>query len=186
MGYGKAECDLADDGKPPPRAGNWFVSVHGGRAQPGPANARNLDEVYSFSVTLTGRVTIPLDQIGTNLIARNVPLVDASGVPLAQRQGFNAKVEQLRAYLHMNWTITVLQGQTPNSANDNLVAWASGSNVYGFALPAAFRGAEVPTLVGGDWLGAEPDAQDFALKSELSFGGARRFQMQTAAVGAFV
>ena len=184
IGYGIAECEITDDGKPPPRAGNWFAAVHGGRSHPGDANSRNLDELFDFSMTLTGRVTISMDRIGDQMIARNVALVDINNVPLAQRQGFNAKLEQLRAFLHMNWQITVLTGQTPNSANDNLAAWASGT-VYGFVEPARFQGMETPVLVGPDWLGAEPDADQFALKSELRFTNARRFQPQTASVGAF-
>ena len=178
--YGVAECEITDDGRPPPRFGNWFVAVHGGRSRPGPANRRNLFELFDFSVTLTARVTIPIDRLGDQLIARNITLV-----PDAQRQGFNAKVEQLRSLLHMNWRITVQQGQVPNSANDNLAAWCTGT-VYGFYLPAAYQGAEVPSLQGPDWTGADPDSGEFAIKSELRFAGAERFQPQTAAVGVFV
>lgn len=180
MSYGKMECDINDDGKPIPRCGNWYVSVHGGRSHPGPANERNLYELFDFSVTLTGRVTVPIDQLGTAMIARNLALV-----PLAQRQGFNAKVEQLRGFLHMNWKMTVLQQQTPPSANDNLAAWATGT-VYGFVEPARYQGAEVPVLMGADWMGAEPDSEDFAIKSELRFTDAKRFQPQTAQSGVFV
>ena len=178
--YGQAECEIGDDGRPPPRAGNVFASVHGGKSHPGSANDRNLYELFDFSVTLTMRVTVPLDRVGDQLIARNLALV-----PLAQRQGFNAKMEQLRGFLHMNWRITVLQGQTPNSANDNLAAWSSGT-VYGFCEPARYEGAEVPTLVGAEWMGAEPESEDFAIKSELRFAGAVRFQPQTASVGVFI
>lgn len=178
--YGKAECDITDDGKPPPRAGNVFVAVHGGRTHPGNANDNNLYELYDFAVTLTMRVTIPLDRVGDQLLARNIALV-----PLGQRQGFNHKLEQLRGFLHMNWRITVQTGQTPNSANDNIIAWASGT-VYGFTEPARWQGSDVPTLVGGEWLGAEPDAEDFAIKAELRFANAKRMQPQTAAVGPFV
>ena len=178
--YGKAECEIMDDGRPPPRAGNVFVAVHGGRSRPGQANDNNLFELLDFSVTLTMRVIVPLDRVGDQQIARNLELV-----PLGQRQGFNAKVDQLRGFLHMNWRVTVLQGQTPNSANDNLAAWATGT-VYGFVEPARYQGEEPPTLVGGDWMGAEPDAADFAIKSELRFSGAKRFQPQSAPVGVFV
>lgn len=180
MNYGKAECEINDDGKPVPRAGAVYVSVHGGRSHPGDANERNLYELFDFSVTLTMRMVIPLDQIGTALLARNIALV-----PLGQRQGFNAKVEQLRAFLHSNWKITVLTGQTPNSANDNLAAWATGT-VYGFVEPARYQGAEDPKLVGGDWMSSDADVEDFALKSELRFANAKRFQPQTAAQGAFL
>ncbi len=180
IGYGKAESEIMDDGKPPPRAGNVFVAVHGGKSSPGSANDRNLYELFDFAVTLTMRVIVPLDRVGDQQIARNLALV-----PLAQRQGFNARVERLRGLLHMNWRMTVLTSQTPPSANDNLAAWATGT-VYGFVEPARYGGAEVPMLVGADWMGAEPEAEDFAIKSELRFARAARFQPQTAAVGVFV
>lgn len=179
MNYGTAECGIEEDGRPPPRAGNVFVAVHGGRVHPGDANDRNLYELYDFSVTLTMRVTVPLDRVGDQLMARNIVRV-----PLGYRQGFNAKVDQLRALLHMNWKMVVLQGQTPNSANDNLAAWSTGT-VYGFVKPARYQGAEVPVLVGAEWFGAEPESEDFAIKSELRFANAERFQPQTASVGAF-
>lgn len=171
-----------DDGKPPPRAGNVFVAVHGGKASPGPANQRNLYEMFEFCVTLTMRVTIPLDRVGDQLIARNISLV-----PSGQRRGFNGRIEQLRAFLHMNWSRTVLTNQRPNSANDNLVEWATGSTqVYGFVKPASWGGAEVPMLVGAEWLGADPESEDFAIKSEMRFTGAERFQPQTSSIGVFV
>lgn len=178
IGYKYAECEIMDNGHPPPRCGNVFVAVHQSATT---SNADNqLNEYFGFLVTLTMRVTGPLDRLGTTQIARNVALV-----PLAQRQGFNAKVEQLRSLLHMNWAMTVLMGQTPNSANDNLSEWST-STVYGFCEPARYRNAEVPTVVGGEWFAAEPDATDTGIKAELRFDGARRFQPQTAAVGPFV
>lgn len=182
FGYGVAECEITDDGRPPPRDGNWFVAIHGGRQRSGPANVRNLDGLYDFSVTLTGRITVPLDRVGDQLLARNI-----ERVPLGYRQGFNAKADQLGNFLHSNWRITVLQGQTPASANDNLIAWGSGTGIYGFVEPARWQGPEVPTLVSGaEWFGDDPDSDTFALKSELRFMGARRFQPQTASVGVFV
>lgn len=195
MNYGVAECEITDDGRPPPRAGNVFVAIHGGKTRPGNANDNNLYELYDFLVTLTMRVTIPLDRVGDQLVARNLPLT-VNNVPAAQRQGFNAKVEQLRAYLHMNWRRVVLQSQTPNSANDNLAAWASGT-VYGFVEPMRYKGAEIPTLQGGEWLGVEPEYErysgknseregQFCMKSEMRFEGAKRFQPLTAAQGSFV
>ena len=179
--YDQATCGIMDDGKPPPRCGNFFASVHGGRSSPGGANDRNLDELFGFSVTLTMRVTVSLDKLGEQQIARNIELV-----PLGQRQGFNHKVEQLRKFLHMNWRITVLAGQTPNSANDNLSAWAATGTVYGFCEPARYKGETIPKLVGGEWFAAEPDAEDIGVVTELRFDGARRFQPQTASVGVFV
>lgn len=180
MNYDSRSCEVMDDGRPPPRCGNFFVAVHSGRSSPGGANERNLDELFGFSVTLTMRVTVPLDRLGDQQIARNIELV-----PLGQRQGFNHKVEQLRGFLHSNWRITVLTGQTPNSANDNLSAWATGT-VYGFVLPAKYRGEDIPKLVGGEWFAAAPDAKDMGVVTELRFDGARRLQPQTASVGVFV
>lgn len=180
MGYDEASCEIMGDGHPPARAGAWFAAIHGGRSKPGSANQRNLYELFGFSVTLTMRVTVPLDRAGDQLIARNLALV-----PLAQRQGFNARVEQLRSYLHMNWQIMVLSGQVPNSANDNIAAWATGT-VNGFCEPAMWGGESEPKLVGGEWFGAEPDSEDIGVVSEMRFDGAKRFQQQTAPIGPFV
>lgn len=177
--YGIAECEIMDDGKPPPRCGNVFVAVHGGRSRNDAR--RNLDEMFDFSVTLTMRVVVPLDRAGDQLMARNVALV-----PLGYRQGFDHKVEQLRATLNMNWGMTVLTGQTPNSANDNIAAWTTGTT-YGFIEPARYQGTDgPPKLVGGDWFAAEPDSEDFGMTQELRFADARRMQPQTESVGPFV
>lgn len=185
--YGRAECEIMDDGRPPPRCGNFFAAVHGGRSRPGDANERNLYELFGFSVTLTMRVTVPLDRAGDQQIARNVPLVDPTTLlPLAQKQGFNAKVEQLRGFLHNNWAMVVQQSQTPNSANDNLAAWATSGTVYGFCEPARWAGEDVPRMVGGEWFAAEPDAADVGVVCEMRFDGAKRFQPTTAATGVFV
>ncbi len=184
MNYGKAECELCDDeGKPPPRCGNVFVSVHKGKTREWSGNNdNNLAELYDFSVTLTMRLgRVSLDNLGDQLIARNI-----ARVPQANREGFNAKVEQLRAFLHMNWRITVLVNQTPASANDNLSAWAVGT-VYGFVEPARYRGSGGGTqLVGGEWFDADPEAEDFGIKQELRFEGAKRFQPVMLPAGPFV
>lgn len=174
---------MDSDGTPPPRCGNVFVGIHGGRERPGPSNKRNRDVYYDFSVTLTMRLgKVSLDRVGDQLIARNI-----RRVPEANRDGFNAKMDQLASLLHMNWRVCVLPGQTPPSANDNLVAWSNGALVYGFVEPVECRGPAGPAqLVGGEWFGAEPDAEDFGLKAEMRFEGARRMQPQTAAVGSFV
>ena len=167
-----------DDGHPPPRCGNIFIAVHEGASRSTQDN--NLDEYFGWNLTLTMRVAVPLDRIGDMLLASKLARTAATGKP-----SFNARLEQLRAWGHMNCTITVLQSQTPASANDNLAAWNSGT-IYGFVEPARYRGAEKPVLVGGEWFGAMPDALDVGLKAELRFDGARRMQPQTAAVGPFV
>lgn len=187
FGYGSADlCELMDSGMPPSRCGNLFVSVHPGSTNnTGNASTRNLDERFDFSLTLTQRVTgIPLDRVGDQLLASKLARKVGPGNP-----SFNARLEQLRGWCHMNWRATVTTGLPgPNSANDNLIAWAPAGtvSVYGFIEPARYRGAERPTLVGGEWFGADPSAQDLGLKAELRFGDARRMQPQTASVGVFV
>lgn len=177
IGYGAADCDIVDDGRPTPRAGNFFAAIHDGMTRSDSDNT--LMEYYDFAVTLTMRVTVPLDRVGDQQISRNV-----ARVPLGQRQGFYAKCDQLRALLHMNWGFVVLTNQTPASANDNLIAWATGT-VWGFCEPMRFRSMERPTLVGGEWFGADPEAEEVGIKSTLSFADCRRFQPVQAASGPF-
>lgn len=176
--FGVVECEIMDDGRPPPRCGNFFASVHGGKQRNDAS--RNLDELSDFCVTLTMRITVPLDRVGDQQIYRNL-----ARVLVGEREGFRAKVDQLRRLLHMNWAMTVQTGQTPPSANDNLVNWTSGT-VYGFTEPAKFIDAEDARLVGGEWFNAEPDVDDMGIVSELVFEGARRMQPQTAAVGPYI
>ena len=180
LNYDQATCEIMDDGRPPPRCGKFFAAIHDGAMRSTADN--QLNELYSFSVTLTMRVTVPLDRVGDQQIARNI-----ARVPLGERQGFYAKTDRLRRFLHMNWTVTVLTGQTPNSANDNLAAWAvDGTTVYGFCEPMRFTGMEFPKLVGSEWFGAEPEAEDVGIKATLTFDRCRRFQPVTAASGPFV
>src|SRR6516164_1321385 len=86
IGYGTTECGVYVDGKPSPRCGMWSVAVHNGKKRPGSANERNLYELYDFTVTLTMRIVTPLDRVGEQQMARNVPLKDVNDVPLGLRQ----------------------------------------------------------------------------------------------------
>lgn len=178
MGYDQASCDIMDDDRPPPRCGNYFVSVHGGAARSDSDNA--LNEWYSFSMTLTMRVTVPLDRVGGQQIARNI-----ARIPQGERTGFYAKMDRLRAYLHMNWRLTVLSAQNPASANDNLAAWTNGT-VYGFCEPMRYKSETAPVLVGGEHFGSDPDADDIGIKATMTFDRCRRMQPQTLPVGPFV
>lgn len=179
INYDAATCELMDSGQPPPRCGNQFVAIHDGMMS---SNADNqLLELYSFSITLTMRVTAPLDRIGDQLLYRNI-----SRLPLGVRQGFYAKAEQLRALLHMNWKFVVLLNQTPNSANDNLAEWASSGQVYGFCEPMRFLNMESAKLVGGEWFSSDPESEDVGVKATLSFGNCKRMQPQTLSNGLFV
>lgn len=178
VGYDHASCEIMDDERPPPRCGNYFASIHGGKISSDADN--QLSELYSFSVTLTARVTVPLDRVGDQQISRNI-----ARVPLGERQGFYAKTDVLRRLLHMNWAFTVLTGQMPFSANDNLSDWCSGI-VYGFCEPMRFLSMDQAVLVGGEWFNADPEAEDIGIKSTLQFGKCKRFQPQTLPDGPFV
>lgn len=179
LGYDASSCEIMDDERPPPRCGNYFVSVHSGMMTSDMDNV--LNEWYSFSLTLTMRVTVPLDRVGDQIMARNI-----ARVPLGERQGFYAKADRLRS-LHMSWKRTVLLGQNPPSANDNLKAWApDGATVYGFIEPMRFLSIEAPKLVGGEWFSADPEAEDVGIKSTLQFGKCRRVQPHNLPEGPFV
>lgn len=179
FGYGSAAlCEIMDDGHPPAKCGNLFVAIHEGQSQS--KARRNLDEYFAFAVTLTMVVRLPDDHIGISLLASKLARTATKGQP-----SFNARMEQLRAFLHMNWGMTVVPGQTPASANDNIAAWTPSGSVYGFIEPAAYTGRDKPQLMGGEWLGADPESKDAALVCELRFDGARRLQPQTLAVGPY-
>lgn len=177
--YDHRNCEIMEDGRPKPNSGDIFVAVHQGAIRSDTDNF--LNEYYSFSVTVTMRLTnVPLDRIGTEMLARQT----------ARDRGFNHRCEQLRAFLHMNWGIL-------QDANTKLVDFSkdlsplfflpganSGSTmensvVYGFCEPARFRSMEIPTVVTGDWFTADPDANVLGVKSELQFQDCRRLQPLT-------
>jgi hypothetical protein len=160
--YNQNSCEIMGDDRPPPRCGDRFAAVYQMPSQSVMMNA--LDEYFAFGVTLTRRVTVPLDRLGDQLLAKKVAR------KLARTIGFNAECEQLRAFLHMNWGIL-------QDANQNLISLEPDANmVYGFVEPAHFAGMETPILVGGEWFNAEPEASDVGLKAELRFDGTRRLQ----------
>jgi hypothetical protein len=163
-----ASCEIMDDGKPPPRAGNVFVAVHEGQVRS--TNDNCLMEYYDWNITLTMRVAVPLDRVGDQLLASKLARKHGPGQP-----SFNARLEQLRAFLHVNWRIGLY------NANANLIEMAPPGiiSVYGFIEPARYRSMEKPVLVGPDWFSATPESGHVGLKSELRFEGARRMQALT-------
>ncbi len=180
-GYGYQDVELTDtDGKPPARMGNLFISVY--ELSSRSSAVRNLDEYFSFGITLTMRATaVPRDRVGDQLIASKLARKAGKGNP-----SFNARLEQLRGLLHMNWQMTCLTGQSPASANDNIAAWSAGTPVYGFVEPAHYSGMDKPSLVWQDWFTADPqDGDAVGIKAEARFDSARRMQPQTASVGPF-
>jgi hypothetical protein len=165
FGYDVRTCQIMPDGQPTPQSGAFFLSIHQGRSSSVMDNA--LKEYFDFSCTLTMRVVgIPLDRIGDKMLAMNLARRAGPG----GTKGFNARAEQLRAFLHMNWAIL-------GEANTILINLNPDAEiVYGFAEPGRFRGMAIPELVGGDWLWSEPESEDVALKAELRFEDACRQQ----------
>ncbi len=165
FGYSEATCEVMPDGHPPPRCGDIFLAIHEGPTRSRADNC--LDEYFDFFLTLTLRTAgVPIDRVGDQLLARNL----ARRVLPGQPKSFNARAEEMRAFMHMNWG--VLQ-----DANNNLVAFLpDAQTVYGFVEPARYRGMEVPVLQGGDWFASMPEASDVGLKSQLRFEDCRRLQ----------
>ncbi len=168
FGYDVKSCELSSDGEfgpgqPPPRMGDWFASIHQLDSNSDMLNA--LNEYFGFALTLTRRVSgVPIDRLGDQL------LVQQTVRTLAKETGFNAKAEQLRSFLHMNWEVL-------GNANRILLALEPGAyQVYGFSEPAHFVGMPIPHLVGGEWFTADPNEGAVGLVSELRFEGARRLQ----------
>jgi hypothetical protein len=175
FGYGVAECEIIDPpGKPPPRAGNIFVAVC--QLAVTSTSVRNLDELYGFSLVLSMRVAVPLDRVGDQLLASQLARKAGPGNP-----SFNARVEQLRSWGHMNW---VLMAAANNMLLD--IAPPNAENIYGFVTPAQLRSVETAQLVGPDWFGAEPESGKTGIKAEIRFENSRRMQAETEAVGPYV
>lgn len=164
FGYDQTSCDIMPTGEPPPRCGNVFVSVHEGAVRSSAVNS--LDERFDPCVTLTMRVTIPLDRVGNALLASKLA---RQAMPQGQ-PSFNARVQLLKVFLHMNWGLL-------GDANTNLANFLTDGNpVYGFCEPAHFASAEIPVLVGGEWFSGNPESTDVGLKSEIRFEDCRRMQ----------
>jgi hypothetical protein len=178
FGYGEQTCDIQPTGEPPPGMGNIYVAVHSGSSNS--ISTRNLDETFGFNVTLTMKISVPQDRVGTQLEASKLARVSGKGNP-----SFMARVEQLRGFLHMNWPITVLMSQTPPSANDNIATWSPLTQVYGFITPAKYAGREDPSFAYSDWFNTVPSEKPLGLKCEMRFENARRMQPQTLPVGPF-
>lgn len=154
-------------GNPFSKSGNVFVSIHEGPSRS--TNDNCLMEYFSYRVTLSMRIAVPDDRIGSQMEALNMVRSQA------QKSGFNARAEALKNLLHMGgaqWTVLT-------QANQYIANWCTtGTTVYGFCEPARYRGMDAPIPVGPDWFYANPGPTSVAmgLKSELRFEDARRMQ----------
>jgi len=151
------------DGHPPPKNAGWYLAIHQDGERGDMLNA--LDEYYSFVLTLTKTVDgVPRDRLGDKLLCNRLART------LAKETGFNARAQQIKTFLHMNWWVIGL-------ANQLLVEmYAAEYVVNGFCEPAHWYDTELPRLVGGEWLSADPESADTALVAEIRFRDARRLQ----------
>jgi hypothetical protein len=158
--YGYREVELVGpDGMPPPRCGDIFIGLCDGGVRND--SVENLDEFYQVNMTLTMRVKgIPLDRIGDQLLAKKV----------AQKIGFNARCDVLRALFNKNW-------QVVQRANQMLVELnPDAATIYGFCEPPIFVGREAAHWVGPDWFSVEPSQDHYGLAAQLRFDRCRRLQ----------
>ena len=157
--YNRNTIEVMADGEPKANCGDYFVAVHQGSSHAG--GYARLDEEYDFNLTLTMRCkNIPKDRIGDSLLAKQV----------ANDTGFNRRCDQLRAFLHENWSLL-------EYANNYLVKYAQDAELlYGFCEPPRFHGLDMPKFVVGGWFTADPEAEDVGLMAEMRFGECRRFQ----------
>ncbi len=163
-GFDAATCDIRATGAPTPGCGDTFLAVHQAAGRSDMDNA--LNEYFAFDLTLTYRVTVPLDRLGDQELAKN----------LAKKAGpkgnwsLNARLEDLKLFFHMNWLLL----QRANTYLCNLVP--DGSTVYGFCEPPRYRTIESPHFEGPDWFGAEAADDQVGLVNVLHFDDCRRLQ----------
>ena len=143
FGYNEnRDANIMAGGEPPAQCGQWFLSIHEGDVSN--ESVENLDEYFTVILTLTARISIPIDVVGNKLLAVKVARDQA------QKTGFNARREALRAFLNKNWGIVA-------KANQYLAQWAIGvEEVYGFCESPIVRRLERQHLVGPEWFSQAP------------------------------
>lgn len=153
--YTEGECGVQPDGMPDPRSGQVYVSVHPGMVVND--SDQSLDETYEVKLTVTVRAGwAPVDRHGDPLL-------------VAQDTGLYARVEALRARLHMDYTVL----DKANAGED----YSIGAAENGFVEPLKFRRMGEVQVKGPEWFHAEAEAETAGLAVELVFGGARRVQV---------
>jgi hypothetical protein len=151
-------CDITEDGAPKPNSGQAFYGIVGNEF--GNQSTTSLDEEYRIKVVITLRAGYsPDDKVGTEILTKATT-------------GLWARVEALRAHLHMNETLRA-------DANTNATYGCNPIGTEnGFVQPLRFSGARYIGAKGPDWFSAE--GQDDAVTgvaAELSFDFARRVQV---------
>jgi len=163
FGWDSRTMDVMPDGHPRPITANWFLAIHQEQERGDMMNA--LDEYYAFTLTMTRMLAqVPVDKAGTAILAN----LDVR--TLAKETGFNARAQQLKTFLHMNWAVI-------GRANELLLEmYAAEYVVNGFCEPAHWENTTVPKLVGGEWFSAEAAQANAGITAEIRFADARRLQ----------
>ena len=171
-GYDAAHCEvMADpDGRPPADCGDWFAAVHqGGDRQV--STGDHADDYYAVNVTLTMRVTVPVDRAGDQLLAKKLAAQPGPG----GSPSFNARANRIRRLLDADWG-------TMQDANNNLLAMLPDSPlVYGFCEPARYRGgANEVQWCYDEWFSASEESAagevPVGIKATMRFEDCRRLE----------
>lgn len=162
MGLLPADSGRSYKGQPPPRAGNWYVSVHhdGGR-KAGPSRKTAHDVVYSVSVTVTRRFVQPFDRI-----VEHYDELEEKVEAIAAAVG--ADVRDFRVCNAANEIAGYRDAGTPD-----------GTHVVGFCEPLVYDGTDDVIEQGPDWWHAELDKATYrecGLSQRVRFSGARHVQ----------
>jgi hypothetical protein len=149
-------CLVMHDGQPPGSAGQTFYAIHPGSIQSD--HDLSLDETYDLMITVTVRTDYcPHDRLGEDVITK-------------ASTGLWAKVEALRAVVHMDYTIL-------RDANAGQ-SYSIGSSENGFIEPLKFLGATYLGAKDASWFWSDGhDETPAGLAVECRFGRARRAQV---------
>lgn len=152
---------IEPEGKPPPSAPDFYLSLDEGSCQETGSGQAELNEVFGVTAYLSLRVAeLPRDRFD-ELYRRT-------------EKGL-AKLEvQVKRALHLQWAVIT-------KANEYLLAANSGNPVANLLLPLKYSGRGRTLVRGAEWsnehLGAGDDPPPFGwVVRELPFVGARRIQ----------
>lgn len=159
----EGQCDLMDDGQPPPRAGELFVAVHpaGSWQNAAPEADTYLRELFGFHVTVSVKLGhVPVDRKGRAAILDEILSTNRPGVALVDR------CERLAKILHLNYTIM---------AAANVYLQANDADREPLVKPPRFEVGVGPMKKSPDWWHLPTTTPTkanaaFGLSCELRFG----------------
>lgn len=163
----RTNVDVRVDGMPPPGCGDVFLAIHQAGSQQTMSNAK--DDYYAFDLTLTYRITVPLDRIGDRELASQLARLPGPKGSIS----LNNRLDILSNYFHMAWGVI-------GDANNLMAGWTPNVFVlWGFAEPPRYKNTELPRFENGTWFGADAAAEQVGLVGQLHFDDCRRLQPLT-------